>query len=298
MYVLKDAERMMMNKKNRRGDIILLVAGILCLIVFVTTGLLLLNYWYQAWQQQKLNKQLEMLKYGTSSEAMYVIAEPVATPLTEDLPEEIPQGGQLSKGEQQNAEMEDSSAEEQEKEQMRRRLTDINPDYVMWLSIADTEVDYPVVQRDNSYYLKHDFYGKKSSHGTIFLDETCEPEGRFLLLHGHHMKDGTMFGGLKKYKKSEFREQHKALELDWGTKQEHYEIFAGALVDLLQAERFHYEDLPASEEAIKTYLQQLKDIAFWYEEPQWENGEHFVILSTCDYGTTEQRLIVVAVEKK
>ncbi len=288
-----------MNKKNRRGDIVLFVAGILCLIVFTITTILLLNYWYESWQQEKLNRQLESLKYGTASDAMYVMAEPIVPPSTENAQWNTSQGAQLSMGEQQSSGTAEQSAEDRENQQEALlRLADINPDYVMWLSIEDTEVDYPVVQRDNSFYLKHDFYGEKSSHGTIFLDEDCKPEGRFLLLHGHHMKDGTMFGGLKKYKKNEFREHHRDLNLDWEYAQEDYEIFAGALIDLLQAERFRYEELPTGEEEIKIYLQQLKDAAFWYEEPQWENGERFVILSTCDYGTAEQRLILVAVEKK
>lgn len=277
-----------MKNKKRRGDIILLIAGSLCLIVFVVTGCLLLNYWYESYKQAKMNLQLAELKHGKQSEILYVEAEPVTTPVM----------NQAEVQETQNAETTQTEPEHQQEQEVVLDLTNINPDYMMWLQIADTEIDYPVVQRDNAYYLKHDFYGKRSNHGTIFLDESCDAKGSILLLHGHHMKDGTMFGSLKNYKKEDYRKQHSVLTLDRMGKVETYEVFAGALIDLLKPERFCYEELPEGEEETKAYLQQLKNAAFWYEEPQWEGEEQLVILSTCDYGTKEQRMIVVAVEKK
>lgn len=83
-----------------------------------------------------------------------------------------------------------------------------NEDYVAYLYIPDTEIEYPVVQRNNSYYLNHNFYGEKNAHGTIFLDENCSTEDPVLLLHGHHMKDGTMFGSLKQYRDKEIGRAH------------------------------------------------------------------------------------------
>lgn len=275
----------MKNKKKRREDIILQAAGYICLIVFVISGTLLLNYWYESWQQVKLSSQLTELKHGNTGSALYVKAEPVeASTAEEDI---------YSIREEKPVQQVTDAIQEQEPVQS---LQDTNPDYVMWLQITDTVIDYPVVQRDNSYYLKHDFYGNKNKHGTIFLDEDCEVTDPVILLHGHHMKDGTMFGSLKHYKKADYREQHKELSLELDEKKVSYEIFAGALIDLLQAERFCYEELPETEE-IEAYLQSLKKVSFWYEEPQWEEGDRLVILSTCDYGTKEQRLIIAAIEK-
>lgn len=279
---------MSMNNKKRRGDMILLIAGSICLIVFVTTGCLLLNYWYESYKQAKLNLQLAELKHGKSGSALYVEAEPITTSGMKP----------VDKTEVPEVEVWQPHREEPQQQENVLDLTEMNSDYVMWIQIADTVVDYPVVHRDNSYYLKHDFYGKKSNHGTIFLDENCDSTGNILLLHGHHMKDGTMFGGLKNYKKEEFRNDHKELTLDRIGRVETYEIFAAALIDLLTSERFCYEELPDGEEETRIYLQQLKEAAFWYEEPQWEEDKQLVILSTCDYGTKEQRMIVVAIEKK
>lgn len=277
---------MKMSNKKRREDIVLLVAGIFFLSVFCITGFLLLDYWVESYKQENLSKQLAELKHGSTDTIVLVEAEPISTAVPENSGEEV-----AYESEEQPQKTPKNEPETEPS------LTEINPDYVMWIQIDDTKIDYPVVQRDNSYYLKHDFMGEKNNHGTIFLDESCELEDMFLLLHGHHMKDGTMFGGLKEYKKADFREKHKELTLSWETEEENYEFFAGASIDLLNPECFHFEVLPQSEEELKTYLQQLKDASFWYESPEWEEDTRFVVLSTCDYGTEEQRLILVALGK-
>ena len=47
-------------------------------------------------------------------------------------------------------------------------LSDINPDYVGWIEKEDLGISYPVVQRDNTFYLKHNFEQEADRHGTIF----------------------------------------------------------------------------------------------------------------------------------
>jgi len=90
-------------------------------------------------------------------------------------------------------------------------LTSINGDCVAWIYIEGTAVNYPVVQgSDNSYYLKHLFNGKWNSAGCIFLDSRVSKDisDRHSIIYGHHMKDGTMFSGLTKYKNQSYYEEH------------------------------------------------------------------------------------------
>lgn len=71
-----------------------------------------------------------------------------------------------------------------------------NPDTVAWLRIPGGVVSLPVVYRNNTYYLDHNFYGKRSDSGTLFLDE-AHPfayDTQFMVIHGHNMYDGSMFG--------------------------------------------------------------------------------------------------------
>ncbi len=74
-----------------------------------------------------------------------------------------------------------------------------NTDMVGWLKADAFEaIDFPIVQRDNWFYVEHDFYRRQNIAGTVFLDEANSilPQDQNLILHGHNMKNGTMFGKL------------------------------------------------------------------------------------------------------
>ncbi|HGZ2724373.1 TPA: sortase SrtB, partial [Clostridioides difficile] len=63
------------------------------------------------------------------------------------------------------------SSELQKKEYKKEDLSKINSDFKFWLSVENTNINYPVVQsKDNSYYLDKDFYKKDSISGTLFMD--------------------------------------------------------------------------------------------------------------------------------
>ena len=80
-------------------------------------------------------------------------------------------------------------------------LRKINPDIVGWLYMPACDISYPIVQSDNnSDYLGTTFEKTKNKSGAIFMD--CECNADFsdfnTIIYGHNMKNGTMFGALKK----------------------------------------------------------------------------------------------------
>ena len=89
-------------------------------------------------------------------------------------------------------------------------LAAINPDYIGWILIEGTNIDYPIVQgTDNIKYLTTTFSGERNPSGTIFMDSRCtDGFSGFVILHGHNMKDGSMFAGLHNYLKSDFLDEH------------------------------------------------------------------------------------------
>ncbi len=269
-----------------KGDIALIIAGALFFLIFCVSSGYLLNYYIAGHKQENLNEQLAELKHGKSDEMVIVEILPVEQEEHEKTNQKI---------EVETEKVTDKVVEVSKPQNTPQpTLGELNPDYIAWLQIKDTVVDYPIVQRDNSYYLTHNFMLEKNKHGAIFLDEVCSVNDDFLLIHGHHMKDGSMFGSLKSYKKKDYRKEHLNLSLEWDDNTEQYTIFAGALIDLYNTERFVYEKLPQTMEEKELYLAQLKNSAFWYDDISWGENDRFVILSTCDYGTEEERMILVA----
>ena len=86
-----------------------------------------------------------------------------------------------------------------------QELYELNSAVVGWIQVADC-VDYPVLWRDNSYYMDHDFYGKSSTSGSIFLDarNNSDMSDSVLLIYGHNMRSGEMFGDLDRYREADY----------------------------------------------------------------------------------------------
>ena len=80
------------------------------------------------------------------------------------------------------------------------KLKDINKEIVGWININDTQIDYPVLyhegdSRSSQYYLYRDYRGNPDDWGSVFIDyrSTESTKSKNVIMHGHHMNDGTMF---------------------------------------------------------------------------------------------------------
>lgn len=113
------------------------------------------------------------------------------------------------------------------------RLRNLNSDIVGYLRVGNL-LEEAVVQRDNSYYLDRDYQGKLNDNGAIFLDEACDLRTRpyTLMLYGHNMKSGAMFGGLRKYESVSYFRANPFLEFDSLYESGEYVIFAVSQVSL------------------------------------------------------------------
>jgi len=118
---------------------------------------------------------------------------------------------------------------EQENVDQEERMKEINHDYLGWISIGGTKINYPVVKGlDNSYYLNHNFYKKKDFVGSIFMDyrNTGTDADQHTIIYGHNMKDKSMFGSLKQYLNPEYYENHKIIQFDFQGQSTQWEIFS------------------------------------------------------------------------
>ncbi|MDO4541067.1 MAG: class B sortase [Syntrophomonadaceae bacterium] len=84
-----------------------------------------------------------------------------------------------------------------------------NAHIIGWLNCGE-KISYPVVQSDNDYYLHHDFFGRRDNNGTIFLNanNTLWPADDVLLIHGHNMTSGAMFGRLYHYRDEAYMREY------------------------------------------------------------------------------------------
>lgn len=93
------------------------------------------------------------------------------------------------------------------------KLKSVNEDVVGWIYVdALPDISYPIVKgKDNQTYLHQTYEKNYNFAGTIFVD--YENSGDFsdcnTLVYGHNMKNGSMFGHLKK-----FREDDKLYKQD------------------------------------------------------------------------------------
>lgn len=174
-----------------------------------------------------------------------------------------------------------------------RALYARNKDTVGWLTIPGV-VDLPVVHRDNTYYLTHDFDGKKNAAGTLFMDELhpFTAKTQYLVIHGHNMNDGTMFGLLAHYaKKINYVREHGIVSFSSLYQKESYAVLV--VPDSPKKEGFvPYLGTPTfySEAQFNAFIDTLKSGSLYYIPIQADPSDALLTLSTC---IDDDRLIVV-----
>ena len=92
-----------------------------------------------------------------------------------------------------------------------------NKSLIGWIKIDDTIIDYPVMQSQNmEYYLDHNFSQEKDRNGCLFADKECSiwPRSQNIIIYGHNMKSGKMFGSLTKYKSESYFKKHPMIRFD------------------------------------------------------------------------------------
>ena len=182
------------------------------------------------------------------------------------------------------------------------KLYEQNSDIVGWIRIDDTQMNYPVMQspQEPNFYLKHGFDKEYTDYGCPYMSESCDvnkPSDN-LIVYGHHMKNGTMFSDLEKFKSKEFWEEHKTLRFDSLYVKQTYEViavFKTAVYTGSENEFKYYQFIDAAtKEQFDGYIQRAKEKAFYDTGVSAEYGDKLITLSTCEYSGQNSRLVVVA----
>lgn len=181
-----------------------------------------------------------------------------------------------------------------------QELYAMNNDLVGWITVPDTQIDYPVVQSPKKvdYYLNHNFNGKYSAWGCIYAREQCDvfTPADNVVLYGHHMKDGSMFAGLDKYKKKSFWQDHQYFTFNTLYEEHTYQVIAVFKTSANLGEGFSYHifNYASSEEDFNEFISTVHSLQMYKTGVTAEYGDMLLTLSTCEYTLDNGRFVVVA----
>lgn len=186
--------------------------------------------------------------------------------------------------------------ETEEKEETVREidfesLKEINEDIIGWIWLEDTEIDYPVLQsHDNDEYLHMTFNGTENSAGSLFVDARCNGmlSDDNTIIHGHNMKNGSMFHALNQYTDEDFYNQHRIFWIYTPEKSARYKIISVYIGDA-DSVSYYVEGMDMTYEE---WLETVYGMSM-YETDGYDAEKKTITLSTCHGSAgTSRRMIV------
>lgn len=174
-----------------------------------------------------------------------------------------------------------------------------NGDVIGYLEIPDTTISYPVMQtkEEPDFYLNHDIDKNYSFYGTPYLSAYCDLEkSDNLIIYGHNINGGRMFGALTQYRDESFHNKHKYVYFTTD-KKDKYEIFA---VMSVNKNVFSYWKFVMAEDEkdYDEFINEAKIYSLYDTGITPEYGDKLLTLSTCDNTRGyDYRFVVFAVKR-
>lgn len=187
-------------------------------------------------------------------------------------------------------------------------LKKINSDIIGWISIDDTNIDYPVLQYDGDtldyqYYLYKDIYKNYSGYGSIFADFRSDKgvDSKNIILHGHHMNDGSMFQNLMNYGRYsidlDYYKEHPVINFDTPAGDETYKIISIFKTNTLDQHGEFFDYLVGSfnsDAEFMNYVYLVRERSLVDTGVTCNEDDQLLTLSTCSYEYSDFRTVVVA----
>lgn len=182
-----------------------------------------------------------------------------------------------------------------------KNLYNKNKSLIGWLKIDDTIIDYPVMQSpDAEYYLTHNFNQEYDKNGSIFMDPDCDVlrPSTNLILYGHHMRSGNMFGDLNLYESREYMKEHAEIQFDTlyekGTWKVMY-VFRDSLKQDTEIAFKYYQFINANSAGeFDSNMKAMAEMSLYDTGVTASYGDQLLTLSTCDSSEEDGRFVVVA----
>lgn len=183
-----------------------------------------------------------------------------------------------------------------------RELSAQYPELFGWLTIPDTGINYPVMQSaaEKDYYLHHNFEGASDDEGALFVDpeSSIYPMDDNLVVYGHNMKNGHMFGELKNYGVESYFLSNQEILFNTLYETARYEVVTVMQTHIKDEaeEGFRYYQFfnYTTEAEFRECVDFIEENQIYEAEKKLKYGDRLLMLSTCDYAQDNGRFVVVA----
>ena len=274
------------NSKKRKKKIIYNICMIVLICIFVCSGIYLGAYFWQTKRNEdKVNDLKKLIDYDSNVSENH-------------------DNGDLSDASVTDAvnNIEYVTIDGVNVQKKFKELYAKNHDFMGWLTIDGTDIDYPVMQSldDEEYYLHRDFDKTYSYPGTLFIDTSSDVKSPSdnILIYGHHMQSGKMFGKLEDYADKDYYENHRYIFFDTIYGDGTYEVIAAFYSKIYDKDYDgfkYYQFFDAyDKEQFDYYVSNCKALTSYDISETAEYGDKLISLSTCAYHTTNGRFVVVA----
>jgi len=166
------------------------------------------------------------------------------------------------------------------------------PYIVAWIHSEGTVINYPIVQgNDNEYYLSRLPDGSRNSIGSIFLDYRNDFSDDNIMIYGHNMRSGDMFGSFRHYTNQDYFERHPCMSIFTPTHNFTLLLFAGYIFDSsVEVPPMSFGD----SDEFERYISNIKSRSIFTSDIDAEFGDKIAFLCTCtESGSKHERLVIV-----
>lgn len=163
-----------------------------------------------------------------------------------------------------------------------------NSDFIGWISVPNTSINYPVLQCDNNdFYLEYNFEKKKDTRGAIFMDSRNNAVNldSNTIIYGHNCYNTTMFSELTKYESIDFYKTTPVFEFNTVQKSYKWKIY-GVFITTAKAEEdngyvFNYIYPYMDGENFEGFIEEIDQRRLYVTDVDINDNDKMLILSTC-----------------
>ncbi|MEK4384921.1 class B sortase [Solibacillus sp. FSL W7-1464] len=166
-----------------------------------------------------------------------------------------------------------------------------NDHIIGWLTLENTRLNNPVLQRNNNeFYLTHNYLDEKSRGGSIFADFRNEVMGdRHTIFYGHVLRNGTMFGDLPKFSEQAYAEAHPVFYYETNDKRYALHVFAAYETTT----EFYYIETQFTDNTYTEFLEEIQQRSDIKLPVHVMATDKIVTFSTCTTSQNDKERFVV-----